>query len=443
MADDEDPLIADAIAKLEAEDAGAARDAEAALQSLTWGEGLGVITQERLQHFLWYGLPMKWLTDTDHHRRIVDALARAFDVLALSRYAALCRSEVTAAVLDAYERSDAEGKKAFRRADLASGIQPPDIDELEWGSVMGMVESDALSSTAELLELAIASGELVPGARGWKQRQAELVRAHLTTPRIELGGRAWLDGIADERLDTWLDTHRRSATRRRILEPLVAAVRAPAEPPGGIDDPLPRVRWFLGELADGQPLTQTGNLSRAFVQEAASQFGWDFRNPPRTEDELFDLHQLRHLAQRLGLARRSGRRLALTPKGRAALGDPKLLLRSTAGGLLPDHQFAAALGELTLALLVEREVHSSELDAVLGEVVAEVGWRATDTGAPPTKHDISWAWHQTTNLLRALDVLSTGGGWDDRSYALTPAGRALALEALHHRATGPRTSLSG
>lgn len=289
----------------------------------------------------------------------------------------------------------------------------------------------------------IAGGELVPGARGWKQRQADLVRAHLTTPRIELGGRTWLDGIADERLDTWLDTHRRSPTRRRILEPLAAAVRTPAELPAGIEDPLPRLRWLLAELADGQPLTQTGNLSRAFVQAAAPRFAWDFANPPRTEDELFDLHQLRHLAQRLGLARRSGRKVALTPKGRAALGDAALLLRSAGRGLLPDHQFAVALGELTLALLVEREVHTHELDASIGEVVAEVGWRATDTGEPPTRHDISWAWHQTTNLLRALDVLSTGGGWDDRSYALTPAGRALALEALRHRATGPRTSLSG
>lgn len=179
------------------------------------------------------------------------------------------------------------------------------------------------------------------------------------------------------------------------------------------------------------------------MQEAAPRFAWDFTNPPRTEDELFDLHQLRHLAQRLGLARRSGRKLALTPKGRAALGDAELLLRSAAHGVLPDHQFAAALGEITLALLVEREVHAHELDALLGEVVAEVGWRATDTGEPPTHHEISWAWHQTTNLLRALDVLSTGGGWDDRSYALTPAGRAMALGALHHRATGPRTSLSG
>jgi hypothetical protein len=438
---DEELVIAGAIATLEAEDGDAARDAEAALDWLTAGEGLGVLTQERLQHFLWYGLPMKWLTDTDHHRRVVDAVARAFDLLGLPRYAALCRSETTAEVLDAYERSDAEGKKAFRKADLASGIHPPDIDELEWGSVMGMTESDALSSAAELLELAVTGGELVPGARGWKRRQEELVRAHLTTPRIELGGRTWLDGIRAERLETWLEG-RRSPTRREVLEALVDQVRVPATLPEAIDDPVPPLRWLLGELADGQPLTQTGNLGRAFLQEAAGRFGWwDFDKPPRSEDELYDLHQVRHLAQRVGLARRSGRRLGLTSKGRAALADADQLWRLAARGLLPNHEFAAALGEITLAVLATRaSTPASELDALLALVVREVGWRATDTGAPPTDHDISWAWHQATNLLRALNLLSTGGGWQDRSYGLTPAGRAVALECLHQRATGPRSS---
>jgi len=436
---EKDPPIAEALTKLEAEDVEAAEDAKAALGSLTWGEGLSVITQERLQHFLWYGLPMKWLTDTDHHRRIVAALARAFELFDLPRYAALCRSDTTAAVLDAYERSGTEGKKAFLKADAASGIQPPDIDELAWGAVMGTEESAALSSTAELLELAIAGSELVPGARGWKQRQAELVRAHLMAARPDLGGRKWLDVIRDERVDIWLSTHR-SPTRRRILEPLVGIGQRPAEPPAGVDDPLPRLRWFLGELAGGQPLTQTGNLSRAFVQDAAPRFGWDFRRPPRTEDEFSDLHQLRHLTQRVGLARRTGRQLVLTTRGRAALGDPDLGWRAVARGLLAAHQFAAAVGEITLALLVDGERHATELDATLAEVVAEIGWRATDTGLPPDEGDISWAWHQTTNLLRALDVLATGGGWEDRSYALTPAGRAVGLECLHHRATGPRSS---
>lgn len=441
MADDVDPVIADAIAKLDAEDADAGRDAEAALDWLTASEGLEVLTQERLQHFLWYGLPMKWLTDADHHRRVVDALARAFDLLGLPRYAALCRSETTAEVLDAYGRGDAEGKKAFRKADLASGIRPPDIDELEWGSVMGMVESDALSSTAELLELAVATGELVPGARGWKQRQEELVRAHLTTPRIELNGQTWLDGIRAERLETWLEG-RRSPTRRQVLEALVDDVRAPATLPDDVDDTVPPLRWFLGELVDGQPLTQTGNLGRAFVQDAAGRFGWwDFDKPPRSEDELYDLHQVRHLTQGLGLARRSGRRLVLTPKGRAAVGDDDQLWRLVARALLPEHEFAAALGEITLAVLASRDsTPASELDALLALIVREVGWRATDTGEAPNEHDISWAWHQTTNLLRALNLLSTGGGWQDRSYGLTLAGRAVALECLHRRAMGRRTS---
>lgn len=437
---EKDPLIAEALAKLEAEDVKAARDADAALQSLTWGEGVSVITQERLQNFLWYRLPMKWLTDTDHHRRIVAALARAFDFLDLPRYAALCRSGTTADVLGAYERSDAEGKKAYLRADGASGIRPPDIDELAWGSVMGMEETVALSSTAEMLELAVASGQLVPGARGWKHRQRQLVRAHVTVPRIDLAGRSLLDAIRDERLQSWLEG-RRSPSRRRILEPLVEAVREPAELPDGVGDPVPRLRWLLDELVDGQPLTQTGNLSRAFVQAAAPRFGWDFKSLPRTEEELYDLNQLRHLAQRLGLARRSGRKLLVTSNGRIALGDADRLWRSAARGLLPGHELAAALGEITLALLVEREVvASSELDAVLAEIVREVGWRSIDTGAPPDDRDIRWAWHQTTNLLRALDLLSTGGGWQDHGYGLTPAGQAVTLECLHHRATGPRSS---
>jgi len=434
----EDRVIAEAIEKLGAESPEAAQDAAAALDWLTAGEGVSVLTQERLQHFLWYGLPMKWLTDTDHHRRVVDALARACDLLGLTRYAQLCRSETTAQVLDAYGRSDAEGKKAFRRADLASGIQPPDIDLLAWGSVMGMIEADALSSTAELLELAVASGELMPRARGWKKRQAELVRVHVTTPRKELGGRTWLEGIAEERFDTWLAPNR-SATRRRVIEPLAASLRAPAALPTDID-PVPRLRWFLGELAEGQPLTQTGNLSRAFVQGAAPRFGWDLATPPRSEDELYDLHQLRHLAQRLGLVRRSGRRLVLTPSGRVAMDDGELLWRTTARGLLPDHQFAAALGEVTLALLVDRELDERTINATLGDVVTEVGWRSTDSGEPPDKRDIRWAWHHTTSLLRALGLLDIGGDWQDRSYRLTPAGRTLALECLHRRATAPRSS---
>jgi hypothetical protein len=51
--------------------------------------------------------------------------------------------------------------------------------------------------------------------------------------------------------------------------------------------------------------------------------------------------------------------------------------------------------------------------------------------------------HETTNLLRALNLLSMGGDWRDRRYGLTHVGRVTALEALHHAATGPRSSPLG
>lgn len=442
MADD-DGVVAEVLAKLRIGGADGARDAESALEWLTAGEGLGVLTQERVQTFLWYGLPMKWLTDTDHHRRVVDALSEAFDLLGFERYAALCRSPTTAAIFDAYERSEDEGLRAFHKADVASGIRPPDLGELAWGSVMGMRESAALSSTAEFLELALAGGELVPGARGWKAHQQNLTRAHLSSARLELAGRSWLDVVREERLETWLQG-RRSPTRRRLLQPLAARLRREEHLPAGVEDPVAPLRWLLGELAGGQTLTQTGNLNRAFVQDAAGRFGWwdpGLHGLPRSEDELYDLHQVRRLAQRLGLIRRSGRTLGLTTNGRAALDDRDRLWRGTATGLLPAEPFELAVGEATLAmLLITTTVTADDLHDTVTPIVHEEGWRDQRSGAPPDRHVINRATHTTTNLLRALNLLATGGDWRDHAYSLTPAGRSIAQETLRRRATGPKTT---
>jgi len=70
--------------------------------------------------------------------------------------------------LTAYEISATQGKNAFRRAAAVSGITPPDLPEFQWGAAMGMEEASAWSSTAGFLEVAVASGDLVPGPRGWK-----------------------------------------------------------------------------------------------------------------------------------------------------------------------------------------------------------------------------------------------------------------------------------
>jgi hypothetical protein len=286
----------------------------------------------------------------------------------------------------------------------------------------------------------VAGGRLVPGVPGRKRRQQELVRAHLHEARPELAGQSLAQIILTERMHAWLETHR-SELRHSILSSIAKRLLHPIELPVNISDPLPPFRWLLEQLADGIALTQTGNLNRALVQGAAARFGWDFSRPPLTEDELYDLHQVRAIAQRLGLARRTGRRLVLTAKGRAALADRVALWRSVARGLLDAGSFGAFAGELFLAVLVDVDAMPyEELTETIARAVAEEGFRETRTGDLPSEHDVSWAIHATLNPCRALGVLTEGGTWRDRRYGLNDAGKATALEALRVRATGARPS---
>ncbi|MDQ2811112.1 MAG: hypothetical protein M3Z75_04335 [Actinomycetota bacterium] len=438
MAEDEE--IAAVLAELAEQDAAVAEDARAALEWVAGEPGRAFITQERIQGFCWYELPVKWFVDLDEKLRVAAALARALDLLELPRYAAICRSGATREILCAYEVAITHGKAAFRRAAAASGIVPPDLPEFEWGAVMGLEEASARSSTADFLEVAVASGDLVPGRPGWKTRQKELVRAHLNVPQVGLLGQTLAQVILTERAETWVDG-RRSETRRRILAAIANRLLQPAELPAATaTDPLPPLRWLLGQLDGGVALTQTGNLSQKFVQESADRFGWDFSRPPRTEDELFDLHQLRHFAQDLGLARRSGRTLTLTAKGRRFLADPGRLWRAVAAGLLSGDQFAVFAGELFLALLLDADsVPDAQIKATVGQAVAEEGYRESRSGEPLDEHHIGWAVHETSNLCRALGLLAVGGDWRDRSSGFTGTGQATALAALRARATGPRT----
>ncbi|HEX2148549.1 MAG TPA: hypothetical protein VHI31_00020, partial [Actinomycetota bacterium] len=119
-----DPAINEALAAMEAEDPTAAHLAGTALGVVTGGGGAGRITQERVQRFLWYDLPIK-LRPTDEARAaITDALATALDLLQLPRYAEICRSDTTKKVHQAYTENPQVGLMAFREANLASGIYP-------------------------------------------------------------------------------------------------------------------------------------------------------------------------------------------------------------------------------------------------------------------------------------------------------------------------------
>ena len=151
-------------------------------------------------------------------------------------------------------------------------------------------------------------------------------------------------------------------------------------------------------------------------------------------------HQLRHFAQDLGLARRSGRKLTLTAKGRRLRADPGSLLRAAAAGLLGDNGFEVFAGELFLALLLDADsVPDRQIRATVGQAAAEEGFREARTLEPPDEHDVSRAIHETSNLCRALGLLASDGDWRDRSYGLTGTGKSTALEALRVRATGLHT----
>ena len=75
MAETEDQEITAALAGLAEQDAGAADDAGAALEWIAADQGLRLVTQERIQTFCWYELPVKWLTSLDHKVRITRAVS--------------------------------------------------------------------------------------------------------------------------------------------------------------------------------------------------------------------------------------------------------------------------------------------------------------------------------------------------------------------------------
>jgi hypothetical protein len=56
---------------------------------------LALITQQRIQDFCWYQLPVKWLIGIEGKLRVAEGLAQVLDLLQLLRHAAICRSQTT------------------------------------------------------------------------------------------------------------------------------------------------------------------------------------------------------------------------------------------------------------------------------------------------------------------------------------------------------------
>ena len=146
------------------------------------------------------------------------------------------------------------------------------------------------------------------------------------------------------------------------------------------------------------------------------------------------------MAARLRLAARSGRKLALTPRGRRLIAEPGVLWRATARTLVGGGELEEFAGEMFLVqLLAGRALSAVEVYDTIARAVSQEGFVRGPYEVPVNENDAHRAAQYTIWRCRALGLFADGAG--DRmlakTYQLTAAGAATALEALRVRVTRP------
>ena len=406
---------------------------------LTAGGGEEAICQASLQTFLWSELPRKF--DPDEWIRIVRGATALLDELDLHRYALLAGSVITHQVLRAWQESPRRGWTAYRKAAEASGVLPPDTNDFEWGTAMGLSEVRAFGRVEVELERALTSRELLPGGPRWKPKQRTVTEDVLRGPDPDRPERTLLDAIRQERVGSWV-----GLARPEQLQAWRAEIAETIGEPEPMADPEPAVRalrWFLALARGGVHLTQAGYLPPASVREAAELFGWwEWPEPPRTEADVHQFEVLRELASRLRLVAKRGHHLMTTASGLALLDDPEALWRLIAPEIGCQDEFHAMLTELLAHRLLHGPVAGSELETSLLPIVEAQGWR-TRREAHPTF--FSWEIYEPWRQFRTFWLIdvddppwATGEHAGQQVTTLSPIGRATAIRFLRSMATGPQ-----
>jgi hypothetical protein len=241
-----------ALALLGEHDLEAPADVEGALELIAGREDAAApveVSRYDLQLFLWYQLPCKLLAPFEVKRAVAERLGRFLELAGdgATAYAELCTSEQTMAMLRAWEAEKPSAGEQLREALEASGLEPPDTEVLRWRSMMGFEEARLRDRVARELERWVEDEGVDPGARGFRGRQAAFVTAFLQRPQAELDGRAPLDVIVEERLESWARDG--GGARREFISPVVPILQAsaPPEPQPDADDPLRTLVWLLAE----------------------------------------------------------------------------------------------------------------------------------------------------------------------------------------------------
>ena len=431
-------IVLDAIG---AEDPDRARRARAVIDWVTAGEGIEMIDLASVQTFAWYTLPVKWSDSEEENEATLAAAADLFERLDMPRYAAVFRSSETTAILAANSQSRSAGRRAFRSALKASGVDPPDLDDFAWGGVMGIEEATARQQAERALEEAMTAGEFEPGKAGWKAVAREVTTRVLDSPHPDLPGNSRRTAILTERLGTWVSSAQgHSPDLHSLRSQFVKQLFEPVPVPEDAAERIAPVTWLLAHALEGVRLTQAGYLPTALVRETCEHFGWDRGwddRTPRNESESVQLRELHGLVRRLGAVRRRGADLRTTQVGKGMLGDTEVAWRRLAAGL-SGGPWPTAVAEAYTLLLLDGVVIDEEIEARATLQMAGMGWR-TD-GHPPETGFVSSTWFETWRPLAALGGVSRAGDWRLREIVLTPFGRATLLEQVRIHATGPRST---
>ena len=376
------------------------------------------ISRHDLQQFVHYTLPRKYLTDVEEHIAVARALGDALEHLgAPSEYADLCRSPETVALLRLWAADNDAAFAQFAALTDAGGLEPPDVEELQWQGVMGLAEARTREAATLALERAVEAGDA--------RTAPEIVRAVLADPDPDGEHPTRLLAVEAERIDGWAGW--RSSSRRALLEPLVgdlADVRVPEWPADDVLD------WLLDEARSGLALTERGALSRALCVEVARRRpDWTWGRPPRSESDVDDLASLHAAVRRSGLVRRRGRKLVATRRaGELTPGARRVRILES---LLDGDSFLAAVAELTLAALAQG---ASDAPARVAEAIDEEGWRSD--GGPLPSHAVPSTMTEVRRVLLAIGA-AEGKALSRGECALTGAGRAVVLCALRAQALRP------
>ena len=269
-------------------------------------------------------------------------------------------------------------------------------------SIEEALEHDLVAS---LLEDTIDNGQLVPGAKGWRQHQTELVEGYLSNP--DQSGTAPLARLQAARREAWLELPGRDAGRDLLERALATTVNDPPSPVES-EEAIEPLLWLLEQLANGVKLTQTGALPRTLVRAAVQRYPdwWNSSvGPPYQEAELYQLCVLHEFIDALKLARRQRVTLQLTPRRRALRADPQRLLSEVAASLAPELP--------------------AELDAPLAQLVIS-----------DQPDEIDWSLHGLLTPFHGITIEH------HTPTAVTRGGRTLAAAILNARAHGPRNTLS-